>query len=105
MKKSPTKNQDELNILTKIKNNPQYSQRKMAYDLGLSLGKLNYCLKGLQQKGLIKMQNFSKQKNKVKYIQYMLTPRGIAERTKLTINFMRRKMKEYDELKKNLKDN
>ena len=66
MKKSQPNSQDELNILTKIKINPQYSQRKLAYDLGLSLGKLNYCLKGLQQKGLIKIQNFSKQKNKVK---------------------------------------
>ena len=105
MKKSQPNSQDELNILTKIKINPQYSQRKLAYDLGLSLGKLNYCLKGLQQKGLIKIQNFSLQKNKVKYIQYILTPRVISERTKLTIIFMKRKMKEYDELKKNLQDN
>ena len=105
MKKDQINGQDELNILTKIKINPQSSQRKLAYDLGLSLGKLNYCLKGLQQKGLIKIQNFSKQKNKVKYIQYILTAKGISERTKLTINFMKRKMQEYDELKKNLKDN
>ena len=63
MKKGHSNSQDELNILTKIKINPQYSQRKLAYDLGLSLGKLNYCLKGLQQKGLIKIQNFSKQTN------------------------------------------
>ena len=72
MKKIQKNSQDELNILSKIKVNPQSSQRKLANDLGLSLGKLNYCLKALQQKGLIKIENFSKQKNKVKYIQYIL---------------------------------
>ena len=102
MKKIQKNSQDELNILSKIKVNPQSSQRKLANDLGLSLGKLNYCLKALQQKGLIKIENFSKQKNKVKYIQYILTPKGISERTRLTINFMKRKMQEYDELKKEL---
>tara|TARA_B100001778_G_scaffold316059_1_gene302629 strand:+ start:309 stop:623 length:315 start_codon:yes stop_codon:yes gene_type:complete len=102
MKKIQKNSQDELNILSKIKVNPQSSQRKLANDLGLSLGKLNYCLKALQQKGLIKIENFSKQKNKVKYIQYILTPKGISERTRLTINFMKRKMQEYDELRKNL---
>ena len=102
MKKIQKNSQDELNILSKIKVNPQSSQRKLANDLGLSLGKLNYCLKALQQKGLIKIENFSKQKNKVKYIQYILTPKGISERTRLTINFMKRKMQEYDELKKEI---
>jgi EPS-associated MarR family transcriptional regulator len=62
------------------------------------LGKLNYCLKALKDKGLIKIQNFEKNPNKINYI-YVLTPRGIAEKTKLTLNFMKRKMKEYDELK------
>ncbi len=102
MKKIEKNSQDELNILSKIKSKPQSSQRELANDLGLSLGKLNYCLKALQQKGLVKILNFSKQKNKVKYIQYVLTPKGISERTRLTINFMKRKMQEYDELKKNL---
>ena len=69
MKKIQKNSQDELNILSKIKVNPQSSQRKLANDLGLSLGKLNYCLKALQQIGLIKIENFSKQKNKVKYIK------------------------------------
>ena len=105
MKKIQKNSQDELNILSKIKVNPQSSQRKLANDLGLSLGKLNYCLKALQQKGLIKIENFSKQKNKVKYIQYILTPKGISERTRLTINFMKRKMQEYDELKNELDNN
>ena len=95
-------NQDHLNILRKIKKNPNSSQRELAAKLGFSLGKLNYCLKALQEKGLVKIHNFQKQMNKVNYIQYVLTPKGISERTKLTINFMKRKMKEYDELKKEL---
>ncbi len=73
----------------------------MARDLGFSLGKLNYCLKALQKKGLIKVNNFKKNPNKVNYI-YVITPKGIAEKTKLTINFMKRTMAEYDQLKKEL---
>ena len=95
-------NQDFFNILRKMKNEPVSSQRKLANDLGFSLGKLNYCLKGLQKKGFIKLSNFKKKENKIKYLQYVITPKGIAERTKLTINFMKRKMREYDELKKEL---
>ena len=76
----------------------------MAKHLGFSLGKLNYCLKALKSKGLIKIQNFKKQPDRLKYIQYVLTPKGISERTNLTINFMRRKFKEYDELKKELEE-
>ena len=94
-------NQDFLNLLRKIKKNPKSSQRELADELGFSLGKLNYCLKALQSKGLVKIQNFKKNPDKLKYI-YVLTPKGIAEKTKLTINFMKRKMKEYDELKKEL---
>ena len=90
--------QDLLDLLRKIKNNPTYSQRELAGELGFSLGKLNYCLKALKSKGLIKIDNFRKNPNKVNYI-YVLTPKGIVEKTKLTINFMKRKMSEYDELK------
>ena len=68
------------------------------------MGKLNYCLKALQQKGLVKLENFQKQSNKINYLQYVITRKGITERTKLTINFMKNKMKEYDELKKELKE-
>ena len=96
-------NQDHFNVLRKIQKKPDSSQRELAEDLGFSLGKLNYCLKALQNKGLVKIKNFQQKKNKIKYMQYVITPKGIAERTKLTINFMRRKMKEYDEQKKELK--
>jgi len=94
--------QDYLNLLRKIKNKPEASQRELAEELGFSLGKLNYILKSLKIKGLIKMRNFEKNRNKLNYI-YLLTPKGIAEKTKLTMNFMKRKMQEYDELKKDLK--
>ncbi len=91
-------NLDQFNVLRKIKSKPNASQRKLASELGFSLGKLNYCLKSLHQKGLIKVKNFQKNPNKLGYA-YILTPKGITAKTKLTINFMKRKMKEYDELK------
>ena len=93
--------QDYLNLLRKIKNKPESSQRELAEELGFSLGKLNYCLKALRSKGLIKIDNFRKNPNKLNYI-YVLTPKGITHTTRLTINFMKRKMKEYDELKREL---
>ena len=96
-------NQDHFNVLRKINRKPKSTQRELAEGLGFSLGKLNYCLKALKSKGLIKIKNFEKNPNKLNYI-YVLTPRGIAEKTKLTLNFMKLKMKEYDELKKEIKD-
>tara|TARA_B100000315_G_C14185712_1_gene411015 strand:- start:4 stop:309 length:306 start_codon:yes stop_codon:yes gene_type:complete len=87
--------------LRKVSNNPNSSQRQLANELGFSLGKLNYCLSALKGKGLIKYRNFKKNRNKLNYI-YVITPKGIFEKTKLTINFMKRKTKEYDELQKDL---
>ena len=94
-------NSDHFDVLRKIQKKPESTQRELAEELGFSLGKLNYCLKALHAKGLIKMQNFKKNPKKINYI-YVLTPKGITEKTKLTINFMKRKMNEYDELKKEL---
>jgi EPS-associated MarR family transcriptional regulator len=94
-------NPDHFNVLRKIQRNPESSQRELAEELGFSLGKLNYCIKALQSKGLLKIENFKKNPNKLNYF-YVLTPKGITEKTKLTVNFMKRKMKEYDELKKEL---
>ena len=74
----------------------------MARELGFSLGKLNYCLRELKNKGLVKLRNFSKKENRINYLRYVITPKGISVRTKLTIDFMKRKMKEYDELKREL---
>ena len=94
-------NQDYLNLLRKIKKNSKLNQRQLANELGFSLGKLNYCLKALKDKGLIKIDNFKKNPNKINYM-YVLTPKGVATKIKLTINFMKRKIHEYDELKKEL---
>ena len=96
-------NQDHFNILRKINRKPKATQRELAEELGFSLGKLNYCLRALKTKGLIKIKNFEKNPNKLNYI-YVLTPRGITEKTKLTLNFMKRKMQEYDEFKKEIKE-
>ena len=92
-------NEDHFEVLRKIKTKPEASQRELAEELGFSLGKLNYCLKALKFKGLVKIENFRKNPKKINYI-YVLTPKGIAEKTKLTINFMAKKMEEYEELKK-----
>tara|TARA_A100000164_G_scaffold260310_1_gene232281 strand:+ start:147 stop:443 length:297 start_codon:yes stop_codon:yes gene_type:complete len=94
-------NPDHFEVLRKIKTKPNSTQRELAEELGFSLGKLNYCLKALKGKGLVKIENFTKNPNKINYI-YVLTPKGISEKTKLTVNFMKRKMKEYDELKREL---
>jgi len=90
-------NKQEFEILRRIAKNPNSSQRELSKELGYSLGKLNYCLKALQKKGLIKIKNFKKNKKKINYI-YILTPQGISVKAKLAINFMKRMMKEYDSL-------
>lgn len=92
-------NQDNLDLLIKISKQPKVSQRILADELGFSLGKLNYCIGALKKKGLIKIKNFKNNKNKINYI-YIITPKGISKKTLLTLNFMKRKMKEYEELKK-----
>lgn len=94
-------NQDHFNILRKIQSKPGYSQRQLAKELDFSLGKLNYCLKALKAKGLLKIKNFKKNPKKINYI-YELTPKGISRKAQLTINFMKKKMEEYDELKKEI---
>lgn len=93
--------EDQFYVLRKIHKKSDITQRDLANDLGFSLGKLNYCLKALKAKGLIKIVNFANNPKKFNYI-YVLTPKGIMQKTKLTINFMKRKLKEYDELKKEL---
>ena len=94
---------EHFEVLRKVEKNPKSTQRELAKELGLSLGKLNYCLKALKDKGLIKINNFKRNENKEKYF-YILTPKGLVEKTKLTLNFMKRKMQEYDELKKDLEN-
>jgi len=94
-------NQELLNLLRQIASDPNASQRKLAKKLGFSLGKLNYCLKSLKIKGMIKIQNFKKNPKKINYV-YLLTPKGVSEKAKLTVNFMKLRMREYDQLKKEI---
>ena len=101
------KSDDHLNVLRQVDKNPNFAQRKLAKNLNFSLGKLNYCLKALKNKGYIKIKNFSKNpnrfnpKSKNNYF-YILTPKGINIKTRLTLNFMKKKMQEYGQLKKEI---
>ena len=95
-----TKIQQETHfrIMRILQENPDLTQRELADKLGMSLGGLNYCLKALIDKGLVKMQNFQNSKNKFKYV-YLLTPMGVAEKLALTSQFLSRKMQEFEALK------
>ena len=81
--------------------NPEISQRELARTLGISLGKANYCLKGLMEKGMVKATRFSNNTNKLAYL-YLLTPRGIEDKAKVTLRYLKRRMQEYDELRKEI---
>lgn len=96
---------DELqyNLLKILKKEPNISQRALASKLGISLGKVNYCLQALIKKGLIKAQNFRNSNNKTGYI-YLLTPRGIEEKAQVTFQFLRRKTREYEALQKEIEE-
>jgi EPS-associated MarR family transcriptional regulator len=85
-------------VLRLLEDNPQMNQRDLAAAAGVSLGKTNYCINALLEKGLIKVQNFKSNKRKLAYA-YLLTPAGIAEKAALTQRFLTRKMEEYDALK------
>ena len=91
------------NILKKLENNPDISQRQLAEELGISLGKVNYCLQALIQKGLVKARNFSQSKKKVRYL-YILTPEGIENKAALTRRFLHRKVAEYEALRAEIDD-
>ena len=104
LNKNEKDKQDLFQILRKIYIRSYATQRELSSDLGFSLGKINYCLRLLREKGLVKLKNFKNQNNKIKYLRYVLTTKGISERTRLTVNFMRKKMEEYDQLKKELKN-
>jgi EPS-associated MarR family transcriptional regulator len=90
-----------LDLLRKVELNPEYTQRELSKEMKVSLGKVNYCMKELTKKGLIKIQNFKKSKNKLSYA-YLLTPRGLEEKSRLTFLFLKRKTLEYEILKKEI---
>lgn len=85
-------------IIRLMETSPQITQRELAGNLGISLGKVNYCINALMAKGWIKLQNFSASPKKIGYV-YLLTPEGIKQRTLLTAKFLSRKIKEYEQLK------
>ena len=87
-----------LDLLRKLEANPKYTQRKLSKDMGVSLGKVNYCIKKLTEKGWVKLVNFKRNQNKVGY-SYLLTPRGIEQKAKLTTLFLKIKMEEFEVLK------
>ena len=91
---------DEVNykILKLLEENPNLSQRELAKSMGISLGKANYCLQALIQKGLVKARNFSNSKSKRAYF-YILTPKGIEEKATITVRFLKHKLREYEALK------
>jgi len=92
-----------LDLLRKLESNPEYTQRELANEMGVSLGKVNYCMKKLTEKGLIKLTNFSHNPNKMGY-SYLLTPSGIKEKSRLTFSFLKRKVIEYKILKKEINE-
>lgn len=85
-------------ILKKLEEDPTISQRDLANELGISLGKANYCLRALIDKGLVKANNFKNNRNKAAYA-YFLTPKGITEKTRATVRFLDRKVAEYETLR------
>ena len=91
----------DLTVLRYLENKQKISQRELSQNLGISLGKRNFILKALIQKGVVKAKNFRNNKNKIVYAYY-LTPDGFNEKAKLTINFFKRKNMEYNNLKKEL---
>jgi EPS-associated MarR family transcriptional regulator len=96
-----SKKQNQFQILKSLEQDSRSTQRQLSNNLGVSLGKVNYCIKSLIEKGLIKVNNFRNNKNKIQY-SYLLTPKGVEEKAKLTLDFIRIKTQEYDALKQEI---
>jgi len=90
-----------LDLLRKLQSNPNYSQRELSQEMGISLGKINYCMQKLNDKGWVKLINFAHNPTKIGYV-YLLTPKGIEEKSRLTLSFLKRKVIEYEILKKEI---
>lgn len=90
-----------LDLLRKLELNPEYTQRDLSREMGVSLGKVNFCMKKLTEKGLIKLTNFSNSSNKLVYM-YLLTPQGIEQKAKLTASFLKIKMVEFEILREEI---
>ena len=94
-------NEVHFKVLKILQDNPRITQRQLAQELGVSVGKANYCLKALLEKGWVKANNFKNSNNKIAYA-YLLTPRGVEAKARLTAGFLRRKMKEYEALRREI---
>lgn len=90
-------------LLKILEENPGLSQRDLAKRLGVSLGKVNYCLQALIEKGSLKVNNFRNNENKLAYA-YLLTPRGIEEKARITVRFLKYKMQEYERLRAEIEE-
>lgn len=101
MKKRINHSEVELEILRKLEENPNLTQRQMAEHMGLSLGKINYLMQALLGKGFLIVDNFRRSDNKSGYL-YLLTPKGVEKKRKLTLMFLQRKSEEFDKLKKEI---
>jgi len=96
-----SKKLNKFQILKSLEQDSRFTQRQLSNNLGVSLGKVNYCIKSLVEKGFIKVNNFRNSNNKIQY-SYLLTPKGIEEKAKLTLDFIRIKTQEYDTLKQEI---
>jgi len=95
--------ENRYQLLKLLEENPEMSQRQIADALGVSLGKVNFCLRALIEIGSVKVANFSRSPNKKAYV-YLLTPKGIEEKAKVTLRFLSKKQNEYEELKREIND-
>ncbi len=98
---TPLRDESHLKVLRLLEADPSLSQRELSEALGVSLGKTNYCIRALLDKGLIKMQNFRNSQNKLAYA-YLLTPAGIAAKADLTASYLKIKIKEYETLREEI---
>lgn len=91
----------KFRVMRILEVDPEITQRELSKRLGVSLGGVNYCLSALIDKGLVKARNFSNNANKVSYV-YLLTPKGVREKSELTVRFLQRKMQEYEDLRREI---
>ena len=97
IKKSPMNSDIHFKLLDILEKNPELSQRLLSRELGISLGSINFCIRALIQKGQVKAHNFKNNSNKIGYV-YLLTPQGISEKIKMTKDFLKKRINEYEEL-------
>lgn len=98
-----TNQETHLRVLREIEGNPEITQRELAQELGVSLGKVNYCLKALIDRGWVKVNNFKNSDNKAAYA-YLLTPSGIEEKAKITVRFLKQRMQDYEQIKREISE-